>query len=336
MRRSSSKANVLPRLAAALAGATLLIGSQLACRQGADAAPAVSASGESRASIVAMARLEPSSRLIGLASPLGDIISEILVAPGDEVVADQILIVFKTNQIRRAERVAAELELERVALRPFEIEAQRARVRSIEAELDHARGEVESHRGLSGKGITAGRELRDAELRVRRAEEKRAEARAVLGQLEASLEIESRGAENELQLATSRLEQTLIRAPIDGRILSVRAVKGERAGNRVLIRMGQTRPMYALAEVHASEIRHISRGQRAQFSSSALPAPIDGVVEEVGVIIHRNNVFGEDPNAPAGLRVVPVRIRLEDDALAADLTNLEGQVRIDLLPSGAP
>jgi HlyD family secretion protein len=326
-------------LAAILGAATALLVSQPACRQGADVASApaaVSAAGESRASIVAMARLEPSSRLVGLASPIGDIISEILVAPGEEVAAGQTLVVFEANQIRLAERVAAELELERVGLQPFEIEAQHARIRSTEAELEHARGEVESHRGLSGKGITAGRELRDAELRVRRAEEKLSEGRAVLGRLEASLGLERRRAENELELATSKLEQTLIRAPMDGRILSVPAIQGERAGQRVLIRMGQTRPMYAVAEVHASEIRYVERGQKAEFSSPALSAPIDGVVEEVGVIIHRNNVFGEDPNAPAGLRVVPVRIRLEEDALAADLTNLEGQVRIDLQRSGAP
>lgn len=283
-----------------------------------------------------MARLEPSSRLIDLASPVDGIVSEVLVAVGDEVVAGQTLLVLEASEIRRAERVAAELELERVGLQPFEIDAQRARVRAIEAELEHARAEVESQRGLSGKGITAGRELRDAELRVRRAEEERAEARAILGKLEASAGLEKRSAENELRLAESKLEQTLIRAPADGRILGVLVVEGERAAGRVLIRMGQTRPMYAMAEVHASEVRLVERGQRARFSSPALPAPIEGVVEEVGIMIHNNGVFGEDPSAPSGLRVVPVRIRLEDDPLAADLTNLEGQVRIDLQRAGAP
>jgi HlyD family secretion protein len=329
VKRLGSKVEALRWLAAAL------LVTQPACRPG-GVETATAAADEPRASIVAMARLEPSSRLIGLGSPVGDIISEILVSPGDDVVAGQTLVVFNANQIRQAEHLAAELELERVGLQPYEIEAQRARVRSIAAELDYARAEVESQRGLSGRGITAGRELQDAELRVRRAKESRAEARAVLGRLEASEGLERRMAENELRLASSRLDQTLIRAPIDGRVLSVLAVPGERAGGQVLIYMGQTRPMCAVAEVHASEIRHVKKGQSAHFSSAALPAPIDGVVEEVGVIIHRNNVFGEDPSAPAGLRIVPVRIRLEDNALAADLTNLEGQVRIDLQRSGAP
>jgi HlyD family secretion protein len=88
--------------------------------------------------------------------------------------------------------------------------------------------------------------------------------------------------------------------------------------------------MYAVAEVHATDIRHVHEGQRARFTSAALPEAIDGSVDQVGVMIYKNDVFGEDPRAPQGLRVFEVRVRLDESQLAARFTNLEGQVRIFL------
>ena len=129
----------------------------------------------------------------------------------------------------------------------------------------------------------------------------------------------------------------VIRAPMAGRILKVLVRPGERSGTSSLVQMGETREMYAVAEVHATDIRQVEEGQRARFTSAALPDAIDGVVEQVGVIIYKNDVFGEDPRAPQGLRVFEVRVRLDESELAARFTNLEGQVRIFLeQPPAAP
>ena len=45
-------------------------------------------------------------------------------------------------------------------------------------------------------------------------------------------------------------------------------------------------------------------------------------------MIYTNNIFGEDPGAPAGVRVFQVHVRLDDSTVASRFTNLEGQVRI--------
>jgi hypothetical protein len=94
--------------------------------------------------------------------------------------------------------------------------------------------------------------------------------------------------------------------------------------------------MYALGEIHANEILMVNLGQRALFSSPALPDAIEGVVESVGAMIYSNYITGEDPNAPRGLRVVEVRVRLETNAQARRLTNLEGQLRIYLADPVSP
>ncbi len=320
-----------------LATATLLAGAillppLLTRGPGGNATAAEQPAEVERANLVAMARLEPASRVVHVASAADDIVSQILVREGEEVQAGQTLLVLESNALRTAELEAARLQRERVGLRPYEIEAQRARARAIEARLEHSRAEVERQRGLSEKGFSAGDEYRSALLKVRLAEEELGEARAILKQLEAGLDLQRREAENELERAGTLVEKTMIRAPIAGRILKVLVRPGERSGTRALVQMGETRVMVAVAEVHATDIRHVAEGQRARFTSAALPGPIDGVVDQVGVMIYKNDVFGEDPRAPQGLRVFEVRVRLDQSELAARFTNLEGQVRIFLEP----
>ncbi len=331
--RRSSWATVL--LACGLASGLPLASG---CGDRIDVAPAAAAAEEpevERRSLVAMARLEPSSRVVNVSSTSSDIVRQILVREGDEVEKGQVLVLLDSYSLRAAELEAARLEQERAALKPLEVKAQQARVRAIEAELEYARNEVGSQKGLSEKGFSAGKEFRDAQLRVRQAEEQHNEASAVLKQLEANVNLAEREARNHIFQAEARLEETMIRAPLDGQILRVRFTEGERIDQRAVISLGATQSMHAVGEVHANEIRLVTRGQTARFTSPALPTPIDGVVEEVGAMIFGNYITGEDPSAPRGLRVVEVRVKLAENELAQRLTNLEGQLRI-FLEDSAP
>lgn len=283
-----------------------------------------------RQSLVAMARLEPSSRVVRVGSASSDVVRQILVEEGGDVVEGQVLALLDSYTLRGSELEAARLELERAQLQPFEVEAQRARNRSIEAELEYAREEVGSQKGLSEKGFSAGREFRDAQLRVLRAKEQLNEAQAMLAQLEASVVLQEREARNQVFQAEARLEQTMIRSPLDGQVLRIAMKVGERTSPKSVIHLGSTQSMYAVGEIHANDIRKVMAGQRARFTSAALPGPIDGRVEAIGVMIHTNYIAGEDPSSPLGLRVVEVRVKLEKDELARRLTNLEGQLRIYL------
>ncbi|MGB5715351.1 MAG: hypothetical protein WBM44_31120, partial [Waterburya sp.] len=61
---------------------------------------------------------------------------------------------------------------------------------------------------------------------------------------------------------------------------------------------------------------------------------LNGVVDEIGLLIGTQNVLSTNPVADADARVVPVKIRLnpEDSQKVAGLTNLRVNVIIHTLP----
>jgi len=143
----------------------------------------------------------------------------------------------------------------------------------------------------------------------------------------------------ELELASARLERTIIRAPAKGEILKILARPGEQAGDGPVLKMGDTSQMYVVAEVHETDVRFVRTGQLAKVASPALAEPLEGVVEHVGRIIFKNDVLDVDPAADTDARVVEVRIRLKDSDPASGLTNLQVDVVIDLRspePTEAP
>jgi len=338
VQRSPRSADRRPALASLLLAAGLALAGSLGC-DGDGVVPVARAAETEpvkRTSLVSLARLEPSSRVVNVAAPSNDVIQQILVREGNRVDSDEVLVLLGSYALRAAELDAARISLERARLEPLEVEAQRARVRAVEAELDHARLEVESQEGLSRKGFSAGKEFRDAQLQVRRAEEKLREASALLERRTANVDLVLREAQNQVLQAEARLAQSMIKAPLDGRILRILMKEGERVDMNPVVSIGATENMVAVAEVHANEIRLVEIGQRATFTSPALPDPIEGKVESIGEMIFSNSVTGEDPTAPRGLRIVQVRVLLGQNELAERLTNLEGQLRIHLDSPGEP
>lgn len=319
----------------ALAGGLLLAlaaGSLWRCSAGegsaakAEGSPAAPA----RESVVAMARLEPRGRVVRVGVADGSVVARVLVGEGEQVRAGQVLAELEGHRLYEAEREAARLRLERTGLAPYDLDVQQQRVRFDEADLDHCRRQVRRQKELREVGLASDREYDESVLQATRAEHELAEARAVLEQLRKSTALSRQEAGAELRRATARLEQATVRAPLTGRVLRILAQAGERVGPQGLLQMGDTSEMQAVAEVHANDARLVRAGQKAVFSSAALPQPLEGTVAEVGSLIYRNDVFGEDPTAPENVRVVQVRIRLGPAATAAGLTNLEGQVRISV------
>lgn len=333
----------MPRVSGRFRGPSLLLAVVTAmlfgCPESVEVAtPAGAAEGPdaSREAIVAMAKLEPASALVEVGAAIDDVVMELRADEGDSVEEGQALVVLSSHGLRQAELEAAQIELERVSLSPYDVAAQKARVRAAKANLDYWRGEVASQKDLSGKGFSTGKEFRDAELQVKRSEESLKEIQAELERLEGSVALDRRNAENSVEQARQRLEQTIVRAPIAGELLRVPVREGERVSGRPVAQIGDTRTMFAVAEVHANDIRLVAEGQQAVFSSPALPGDVTGVVDEVGAVVFNNSIGGEDPRAPKGLRVVRVRVKLADDPTVRRLTNLEGQVRIELRPTTAP
>jgi HlyD family secretion protein len=132
----------------------------------------------------------------------------------------------------------------------------------------------------------------------------------------------------QLERAKAELALAVVRSPITGRVLEVHTREGERVGLDGIAELGQTDAMYAVAEVYETDVQRVRIGQRAQISSPAIPRPVSGTVDRVGLKIGKKDVLSVDPAAKTDARVVEVRILLDDAAEVAGLTNLEVDVAI--------
>jgi HlyD family secretion protein len=132
----------------------------------------------------------------------------------------------------------------------------------------------------------------------------------------------------QLERAKAELDLSVVRSPITGRVLDVHAREGERVGAEGIVELGQTDAMYAIAEVYETDVTRVRIGQRAVVTSPALPQPVAGTVDRIGLKIGKKDVLSVDPAAKTDARVVEVRILLEDPEQVACLTNLEVDVAI--------
>ena len=236
-----------------------------------------------------------------------------------------------------------------------QMRAQKATIQRIAAELASSQREYQRFRQLHQAGAVSLQQLEDKELIVRSRTEELEAAQATLSQIsneeqtnavnaqdqlrsaQANLsrsqaQILVNSAKSNLQLAEARLQRTIIRAPRAGQILKIYTWAGEAIGTDGILQLGNTKQMYAVAEVYETDVPRIKVGQPALIKSPAFPKPISGQVAQVGLLIAKNDVIDTDPAAKTDVRVVEVKIRLDDSRIAAGLTNLQVEVAID--PSG--
>ena len=239
---------------------------------------------------------------------------------------------------------------EEVAL--LAIQAQEAAVRRSRAELEKARlDHGRSNRMLEDKAIPRS-QYDSAALALRQAEAKLDHDRLTLAQLKRDREIKLELVQAEiksavaslaraqvasrvgplaenLKLAQAQLDRTVIRAPIAGEIIQILTRAGESLGRDPILKMGNTRLMYAVGEVYETDVRHVRLGQRATITSRAFPdTKITGRVDRISKLVHKNDVLGIDPTSDADARVVEVRIRLDDSRIAAGYNQLQIDVSI--------
>ncbi|MFC1575344.1 HlyD family efflux transporter periplasmic adaptor subunit [Gemmatimonadota bacterium] len=249
----------------------------------------------------------------------------------------------------------AELDLEVAELLEYEVAAREADVQNLAADSAAARDAAQRSQRLLQEGLTSQEAANATQREADRAAAALSEARARLTDTRGRTELDLRQATNrlemsraeaelsantipleslrkELALAQAQLEGALVRAPVDARVLRIVVAPGENSRGLPILQLGETDRMYAVAEVYQSDIQLLQEGQRVELTSTALQGPLTGVVEDVGVVIQRNDIFGDAPNAPADARVFRVKIRLEDSELASRYTNLEVEARIFINP----
>ncbi|MDX2273245.1 MAG: ABC exporter membrane fusion protein [Cyanobacteriota bacterium] len=238
----------------------------------------------------------------------------------------------------------------------LQVEAQKARIRQLEAELADAQNNQQRFQALFADGVISQQELDSRRLQVRQKEEELSSAQATLNQLQTSRagdlenwqaqmqsaqanlvrtqnQIQILSLSRNLELATTRLERTVIRAPRDGQILRILKYPGEAIDNSgSILQMGNTQQMVVVAEVYETDVNKIKLGQQAVITSNAFDQALRGTVQEIGLLINKKDVLNTDPAADVDARVVEVKIMLEPESsqISAGLTNLQVDVAIDL------
>jgi HlyD family secretion protein len=235
----------------------------------------------------------------------------------------------------------------------LQVQAQQAVLERVAAELTSAVTTRDRYRQLLRDGAIAQQDLDDQELVVQQAQADVHQAQETLEQLRRSREtnlqkaqadlnyakaaliqvqshssIES--ARQELALAESQLEQTLIRAPQAGKILKIFAHPGESLDKQGLLQLGDTRTMYAVAEIYETDVKFIRIGQFATVHSPVFAQPLRGKVAQIGQFIFKNQLTSDDPAVRADARVVEVKIKLDESESVATLSQLQVDVEIEL------
>ncbi len=243
-------------------------------------------------------------------------------------------------------------------LDPLDIQAQQDRVSLLESVLESDRTDQERLRSVAS-GTISPQKMDQQDLLVNRDKQELKAARALLAKATAGarlkfqtavaqLEVAKAGLKRvqasgqieslakNLALAKAHLDRTILKAPQDGCILKVLTHPGETTDRLPILKMGDTKTMYAVAEVYETDIRNVKVGQTATVASRALGRELTGTVERIGQMVFKNDVLHIDPAADADARVVQVWILLEPpDETVARMTNLQVDVKIKrIVPPG--
>jgi HlyD family secretion protein len=215
--------------------------------------------------VVATGTLEPFARVV-VQSEIPGVVARVLVDEGQRVERDQPLVELQRERLEdRAAQLRAQLA-EREARARFDL------VGRAQAELDKARRNQSRAERLRREDILSEERLEDLRHAVRLAE---------IGLTDATAERAARlaaadQARNALRRAERDLEQTVIRSPVNGVLVSRpvevgTAVADIQNGGTVVAELADDRRIHMTAEVDENEVARVRVGQAAAVRIDAFP-----------------------------------------------------------------
>jgi HlyD family secretion protein len=227
---------------------------------------------------------------------------------------------FKAN----AARIQAELEIAgRDYNRFLQVYKEGAVSQTV---LDSYRLRVET---LQGQLLQAQQQIQQAEFQLKQSQGLLSSVREVRPTDIQLAEAQLQTAIVNVKRAEVDLDLAQVRAPIDGQVLKINTKTGEVVSQaNGVIDLGNTNQMYVVAEVYETDIGRVKVGQTAAIESEAFEGEITGKVESIGLRIAKNDVLGTDPAAKTDVRVIEVKIKLDDSKKVSGLTNLQVRVKI--------
>jgi HlyD family secretion protein len=352
---------LLAFLAAPAAGLPLFRGaaSQAQADERAPAPKAVSPSPSApraRFEVHALGRLAPETGIVSVGVRPGVRIDRIEVKEGDDVAAGAELAVLEGRAqaelqvaLAEAQKNSAEaqraLSRDRLALqREREDKLKKDRLTTQERVLDVTKRRLDAAKEIYKTlgQAAAGKVKYDLDMAYFQAEAEHLKAEIDLKELQTSQDLTARSRQLEdrqvetespdrtvldrqLELARASRDQTVVISPAAGRVLELSAHAGE-VSTGTLLSLGDLSAMVAIAEVYQSDVPEVKVGDLAE--ALILGRKVAGKVTKVSRLVGRNTLASLDPRALQDRRVVPITIRLDDAAAAADYVNMEVEVTI--------
>jgi HlyD family secretion protein len=228
--------------------------------------------------IIAAHKIELASKVIGKVASIG-------VEKGDRVKAGQVLVRLEDDEYRarmlesqgQLETLKARLAQAEHGSRPEEIAKARADVEQARADQENARVTLDRARGLVQDKVMAKQVLDDAQARYDGAAAKvasleRAHELVRLGPRQEeidALRAQVNQAQGTLNYAQVQLDNTVIRAPIDGTILERNVEKGEFVTTGFVGDKGAKGYVVSIADLHDLEVElDINQNDFAKLSST--------------------------------------------------------------------
>ncbi|NJN22713.1 MAG: HlyD family efflux transporter periplasmic adaptor subunit [Leptolyngbya sp. RL_3_1] len=266
---------------------------------------------------------------------------------------DQVRAGAKSGDINTQRAEITRLEADQQA----RIAAQQATVNRLQAEAQNAEVEAQRYDSLYGQGAISASERDTRQLTLQTTQQSLQQAQADLTRLQTTRSPEVNKAEATLSaIATVRpvdvqvlqaelsraqaaaaqakasLEQTYVRSPQAGVIMDIHTRAGEVIASEGIAEIGQTEQMVAIAEVYESDVQKVQPGQSVRVLSTALSEELRGTVEWVGLKVEQQGAINTDPSQNIDAKVVEVRVRLDAQSsqIAANFTNLQVEVEIEL------
>jgi HlyD family secretion protein len=297
--------------------------------------------------VSALGRLEPLGGVVHVASPNAiqgpSILGQLLVEEGQSVTNQQTLATTHTHASARAawthavrlvEAARARLAQAEAGVEPAEIAVLEAEVQRNRAELEDASRDLERVRQLRSSGTSSQQALDTADTLVltrtfaaEAAQRRLAAGREVRIEDVAVARAELAVAEAQAERSREEWQQTIIRAPQSGRILSIHTRIGEVVGTDGVLDLGPTDTMTVKAEVYETDLRHVRPEQRAEITADAFDGILRGRVGKIGLQVGANRLLKPDPSEFADSRVVEVVVLLDDSTRVSNLTGALVNVR---------
>ena len=246
---------------------------------------------------IANGKADVEGGIIQVAARRGGVVKAVYVQEGERVTAGQIL--------ARQEDDEPRLGLARAQAEVAQAESQ---LRAIQVDINTARREYERLEQLVDTNFVAARRIDEARDAIATAEARMASQQAAIQTARARL--------NE---AAYNLELTVIRAPMDGRIVRRYANPGAGASTLNVSNMFDLEPdtqRIVRAEIVEADIPNVTDGQEVELVSEVDPSKV-----YVGRVLRRAPLFGarklasEDPSQRTDERVVEVVVSADNAPL---------------------